>query len=123
MIRLCHQHLHYLWERKMIHSDTAADFFSPICLILNKFFIIPDSFTKNNISANPTPNFTFSFTTFYNFCYNIINYNLNDKSVYTKKNREDIMNETTIKKPDPQFAQDILKQKVNHKKEPRFILL
>ena len=54
---------------------------------------------------------------------NIINYNLNDKSFYTKKNREDIMNETTIKKPDPQFAQDILKQKVNHKKEPRFILL
>ena len=33
------------------------------------------------------------------------------------------MNETTIKKPDPQFAQDILNQKVNHKKEPRFILL
>lgn len=33
------------------------------------------------------------------------------------------MNETTIKKPDPQFAQDILKQKVNPKKEPRFILL
>lgn len=30
--------------------------------------------------------------------------------MHRKKNREIIMNETTIKKPNPQFAQDILKQ-------------